>query len=116
MSHAIQSKLELFNKYEFIKSYISIANPKTKQETKVKEEQAALIASAIKDNQDVLLKNLATKDDILSTKDDILLAKSELKNEIQNLKYELMIKGGVFLVALITFAPKLWNFLEVGAF
>ncbi len=94
-----QPKFEIFDKYEFVKSYVSITHPKN--------EEAALIANAIKDTQNVLLENLATKDDIESLK---LASKTDLKE----LEYKLMIKGGVFLTLLITFAPKLWKFLEIG--
>ena len=102
-----QPKFEIFDKYEFVKSYVSITHPKNEEAKKEREEEAALIANAIKDTQNVLLENLATKDDIESLK---LASKTDLKE----LEYKLMIKGGVFLTLLITFAPKLWKFLEIG--
>lgn len=110
MAHAIaQPKFKLFDKYDFVKSYVSISHPKSEEAKKEREEEAALIANAIKDTQNVLLENLATKDDIESLR---LTNKADLKE----LEYKLIIKGGIFLTILITFAPKLWKFLEMGGF
>jgi hypothetical protein len=103
MAHAIaQPKFKVFDKYDFVKSYVSIAHPKNEDAKKEREEEAALIANAIKDTQGVLLENLVTKED--------------LAHELKVLKYELMFKGGIFITVLITFVPKLWKLLEMGGF
>ena len=103
MAHAMhQPKFKLFDKYDFVKSYVSISHPKNEEAKKEREEEAALIANAIKETQGVLLENLVTKED--------------LTHELKVLKYELMFKGGIFMAVLITFVPKLWKFLEIGGF
>ena len=89
-------KFQKFSKYDFVKSYS--ANAKNDEVRKEKEQEAAIIADAIEETQAVLLENLATKEDL------------------KVLEYKLMIKGGIFMTVLITFAPKLWKFLEMGGF
>jgi hypothetical protein len=99
MNHAIQQpKFQLFDKYDFVKSYVSISHSKDEKSKTEREEEAALIANAIKNSQSILLESLATKEDL------------------KTLEYKLMIKGGIFMTVLITFAPKLWKFLEMGGF
>ena len=65
MAHAIQQpKFQLFDKYDFVKSYVSISHSKNEESKIEREQEAALIANAIKETQNVLLENLATKEDI----------------------------------------------------
>ncbi len=121
MAHEItQPKFKLFDKYDFVKSYVSISHSRNEEDKKEREEEAALIANAIKETQNVLLENLATKEDIKALEEDIkaleLATSANLKAEIKMLEYKLMVKGGIFMTVLITFAPKLWKFLEMGGF
>ncbi len=127
MAHAIQQpkftspiKFQKFSKYDFVESFVSVAkNEKVKEEEREKI-QAAMIADAIEETQTGLLESLATKEDLkaleLSAKRDLELGLKSLERDIKTLEYKLMIKGGIFLTVLITFAPKLWKFLEMGGF
>ncbi len=105
MTHAIQqSRFKLFDKYDFVKSYVSISHSKDEKSKIEREEEAALIASAIKDTQNVLL-DLATKEDLkaleLSAKTDIKMLEISLKKEMQGN----LIKLGVLITILLGVLP-----------
>ena len=44
-----QTKFQLFDKYDFVKSYVSISHPTDAKAKDEREAEAALIANAIKD-------------------------------------------------------------------
>ena len=84
MAHAIQPKFQLFDKYDFVKSYVSISHSKNEESKIEREQEAALIANAIKETQNVLLENLATKEDIKALEKDIKMLEITLKKDIQS--------------------------------
>jgi hypothetical protein len=92
MAHAMeQIRFKPFSKYDFVKSYSATAkDEKVKAE---KEEEAAIIADAIVETQNVLLENLATKEDL------------------KILEQKLTIKLAVIMAALLTFLPLITNYL-----
>lgn len=102
MSHTImQPKFKLFDKYDFVKSYVSISHSKDAKTKEEREEEAALIANAIKDTQNVLLENLATKDDIQS-----------LKIDLKVLEHRMIIKLTTIMAALLTLLPVATDFIR----
>ena len=131
MANAIQQpKFQLFDKYDFVKSYVAISHSKSDEAKKEREEEAALIASAIKDTQNVLLENLATKEDIkalerdikaleLSTKADIKSLARDIKaleistkKDIEQLKSDLTIRLTAIMAGLFTFLPLATDFIR----
>ncbi len=76
-----------FSKYDFVKSYIK--NAKTAKEKQAKEEEASIIADAIRKNNDMQCDVLATKRELYGVRD-------ELKGDIKSLRDEL--KGDIKLV------------------
>ena len=117
MAHAItQPKFKLFDKYDFVKSYVSISHSKNEEDKKEREEEAALIANAIKETQNVLLENLATKEDIKSLEKDIkaleLSTKKDLELGLKALEYRMTIKLTAIMAALFTFLPLATDFIR----
>ena len=96
-----QPKFKLFDKYDFIKMYVSTTtDEKVKAE---KQQEAEIIANAILENQNSSMESMVAKLENLATKEDVKIS-----------EYRLMIRGGIFIAFLIGFAPKLWKFLEFG--
>lgn len=82
-----------FNKYDFVKAYVSkTVDPKQKEE---KEREAVLIADAFEETQQVLFENLATKKDLV------------------HLEQRLTIRLTAIMAALLTFLPLVTQFLKV---
>ncbi len=117
MAHSItQPRFKLFDKYDFVKSYVSISHSKNEEDKKEREEEAALIANAIKETQNVLLENLATKEDIKSLEKDIkaleLSTKKDLELGLKALEYRMTIKLTAIMAALFTFLPLATDFIR----
>ena len=89
-----QPKFQLFDKYDFVKSYVAISHSKNDEARIEREQEAALIANAIKDNQNILLENLATKDDL------------------RVLEYRMTIKLTVIMTGLFTLLPLVTDFIR----
>ena len=113
MSHTIQQpRFQIFDKYEFVKSYVAIAHLKDSKAKDQREEEAALIANAIKDNQNLLLENLATKEDIKNLEEDIKTLELTNKADLKTLEYRMIIKLTVIMATLLTLLPLATNFIR----
>ena len=91
-----------FSKYDFVASFMKI-NSSSKNKSKKEEEQAALIADAIKDHQEYDHANLATKDDIKEVTYDI---KKDLEIAVREMKIITLssVLGSVIAIPSITLA------------
>jgi hypothetical protein len=110
MAHAVQQpKFQLFDKYDFVKSYVSISHSKNEESKIEREQEAALIANAIKETQNVLLENLATKEDLKALE---LATSANLKKDIEQLKSDLTIRLTVIMTGLFTLLPLVTDFIR----
>jgi predicted nucleic acid-binding Zn-ribbon protein len=76
--------IENFSKYDFVKSYVATTNNNQKRQEK--EKEAVIIADAIKINQDYLLANLATKDELITTENNLKSEIREVKDDLSGVK------------------------------
>ena len=70
-----------------------------------KEKEAAIIADAIEENQNIVFENLATKD-------ELQLGLKELEMSIKALEYRLTIRLTAIMAALLTFLPIATDFVR----
>jgi hypothetical protein len=110
MAHALQQpKFKIFDKYDFVKSFVAVTHDsKAKEE---EEKKAAIIADAIQETQNIVFENLVTKDDLktveMSLKRDIQMLEISLRKDMQSN----LIKLGSLMIILLTFLPLLNDFI-----
>ena len=78
-----------------------------------KEKEAAIIADAIEENQNIVFENLATKDELqLGLKALELSSKKDLEIGLKALEYRLTIRLTAIMAALLTFLPIATDFVR----
>ena len=119
MAYAMrQQKFQPFDKYDFVKSFV-IASVGDTQDFKIKEQkerEAAIIADAIENSQNIILENLATKEELQlglkALERDIKNLETDLKKDMKSLEYSLTIKLTAIMAALLTLLPLATDFIR----
>ena len=114
------SHFRYFDKYEFIKSFVATVPSADHNAREQKEKEAVVIAEAIKEREEILVDNLATKRDLealrLATKRDLeelrLATKIDLERGLIDLEHKLIIKLTIIMATLLTFLPLATEFLK----
>ena len=116
MAHAIkQVKFKVFDKYNFVKSFVAaqVGDVNDLKIREQKEKEAAIIADAIEENQNIVFENLATKDELqLGLKALELSSKKDLEIGLKALEYRLTIRLTAIMAALLTFLPIATDFVR----
>ena len=99
------SHFRYFDKYEFIKSFVATVPSADHNAREQKEKEAVVIAEAIKEREEILVDNLATKRDL----EELRLA---TKVDMTSLEHKLIIKLTIIMATLLTFLPLATEFLK----
>ncbi len=82
----------------------------------LKEKEAAIIADAIEENQNIVFENLATKDELQlglkALEMSIKALELSTKADIKALEYRLTIRLTAIMAALLTFLPIATDFIR----
>jgi hypothetical protein len=107
-----QPRLKHFNKYDFVKLYVS-AFPATDYKLQAEQEKvAAIIGDAIEETHNVLFEHLATKEDLQATEQKLELAILGVQKDLVVLKKDLIITLSGVIVSALVALPLIAEFVK----